>query len=397
MKNKNYFYFFFLWFGAAVSVAEIMAGAYLGPLGMKKGILAVLIGHLIGCSILGITGIIGQEKDMTAMETIGISFGQYGRYIFSFLNLIQLVGWTAIMLITASNGLNQISRSIFGFENFNLWVVLVGILVYIWAEYGVGKYEYINNISVISLIILSVLMIFALIRKDGVLSVNSDGMSFGAAIELSAVMPISWLPLISDYTKFAKDKKSSFLGSFAGYFIGSSFMYIVGLICAIKFNEIDIISVLIKGNFGVVALLIVVLSTVTTTFLDVYSATISVLNIKLFNRRKTTILVVIVSILFAMFFKMEQYESFLYLIGAIFSPLFAVLISDYFILKIQNKNKDYIISFISFILGFVFYMMIKDKGTALGVTVPVMILTSFVSIILKKIGGVVYGNVKESM
>ena len=174
-------------------------------------------------------------------------------------------------------------------------------------------------------------------------------------------------------------------------------MYIVGLICAVKFNEIDIVNVLVKGNFGIAALLIVVLSTVTTTFLDVYSATVSLLNIKSFNKRNTTIFVMLISIVFALFFKMEQYENFLYLIGAIFSPLFAVLLSDYFILKKQNGRKDYVLSFISFIIGFIFYMLIKDKGTALGVTVPVMILTSIISITFKKIGGVVYGNVKESM
>ncbi|MCX7950713.1 MAG: putative hydroxymethylpyrimidine transporter CytX [Clostridiales bacterium] len=397
MTNKNGKYYFFLWFGAAVSVAEIMAGALIGPLGIKKGIAAILLGHLIGCLILGLTGIIGQEKEMTAMETVSLSFGNFGKSIFSVLNFVQLVGWTAIMLITASNGMNQIFKNIFGYENFYLWVLVVGILVYIWTEFSSFKYPKLNYASVVMLMILSIAMFYVLVNKNAIVIANNANISFGLALELSIVMPISWLPLISDYTKHALDRKTSFVGSFLGYFISSSFMYIVGLLCSVKFNEIDIINVLIKGNFGIGALIIVVLSTVTTTFLDVYSAAISVINIKNFNKRYVTLFVMAISIFFALFFNMEQYESFLYLIGAVFSPLFAVVLTDYFILKKNNDKVGYLISFISFAMGFVFYMLIKDSGTIVGVTIPVMILTSLISLSLKKIGGFVYGNVKQSV
>lgn len=397
MRNKNGIYYFFLWFGAAVSVAEIMAGAFIGPLGTKKGITAILLGHLIGCLILGLTGIIGQEKEMTAMETVSLSFGNFGKYIFSVLNFVQLIGWTAIMLITASNGMNQIFKNIFGYENFYLWVLVVGILVYIWTEFTTFKYPKLNYVSVVMLMILTIAMFYLLVNKNSIGIANKENISFGLALEISIVMPISWLPLISDYTKHAIDRKTSFIGSFLGYFISSSFMYIVGLLCSLKFNEIDIINVLVKGNFGVGALIIVVLSTVTTTFLDVYSATISVTNIKNFNKRYVTLFVMAISIFFALVFKMEQYESFLYLIGAVFSPLFAVVLTDYFILKKNNNKVGHLISFISFVIGFIIYMLIKDTGTVFGVTIPIMLITSIISLSLKKIGGVVYGNVKQSV
>ena len=38
-----------IWFGAGVSIAEILTGTYLAPLGFQKGIAAILLGHLIGC------------------------------------------------------------------------------------------------------------------------------------------------------------------------------------------------------------------------------------------------------------------------------------------------------------------------------------------------------------
>ena len=47
-----------IWFGAAVSIAEILTGTYFAPLGFIKGLLAVLIGHIIGCSMLFLAGLI---------------------------------------------------------------------------------------------------------------------------------------------------------------------------------------------------------------------------------------------------------------------------------------------------------------------------------------------------
>ena len=45
-ENKtNVFSNVLIWFGAAVSIAEILTGTYFAPLGFKKGILAILFGH----------------------------------------------------------------------------------------------------------------------------------------------------------------------------------------------------------------------------------------------------------------------------------------------------------------------------------------------------------------
>ena len=45
-----------IWFGAAVSIAEIMTGTYFAPLGFSRGLLAILLGHAIGCIMLFLAG-----------------------------------------------------------------------------------------------------------------------------------------------------------------------------------------------------------------------------------------------------------------------------------------------------------------------------------------------------
>ena len=87
-----------IWFGAGVSIAEILTGTYLAPLGMSKGLAAIVIGHIIGCIMLFLAGVIGGRERLSAMESVKLSFGQKGGLLFSILNVLQLVGWTAIMI-----------------------------------------------------------------------------------------------------------------------------------------------------------------------------------------------------------------------------------------------------------------------------------------------------------
>ncbi len=68
------------------------------PLGMAKGFAAILIGHIIGCAMMLLAGLIGGRTGRSAMETVKMSFGQKGGLLFAFLNVLQLVGWTAIMI-----------------------------------------------------------------------------------------------------------------------------------------------------------------------------------------------------------------------------------------------------------------------------------------------------------
>ena len=81
-----------IWFGAAVSIAEILTGTYFAALGFVKGLLAIILGHIIGCLLFFLSGLIGAKTEKSAMETVKISFGSKGSLFFAVLNILQLVG-----------------------------------------------------------------------------------------------------------------------------------------------------------------------------------------------------------------------------------------------------------------------------------------------------------------
>ena len=182
-----------IWFGAGVSIAEILTGTYFAPLGFGKGILAILIGHIIGCGLLFLAGLIGGRVRKSAMETVKMSFGQKGSLLFAGLNILQLVGWTAIMIYDGALAAAEAAPAAPW-----VWPLVIGGLIIVWIMIGLQSLGKINSVAMIALFGLTLVLCWVIFTKDPVPAAAEEAMSFGAAVELSAAMPLSWLPLISD-------------------------------------------------------------------------------------------------------------------------------------------------------------------------------------------------------
>lgn len=374
-----------IWFGAGVSIAEILTGTLFAPLGFTKGILAIFIGHVIGCFLLYFAGLIGGRTEKSAMETVKISFGKYGSVFFSSLNVLQLVGWTAVMIVSGAAAAN----SILAIGNGWAWSIIIGILIIVWILVGLKNLGKLNMVAMGALFILTILLCVVIGKSYTAHAVSGGNIRFGAAVELAVAMPLSWLPLISDYTRSAKHPKAATLTSSIVYFFVSCWMYVIGMGASILTGQNDIAQIMMKAGLGIFALIIVIFSTVTTTFLDVYSAGVSAQSIwgKL-KEKPMAIAVCILGALLAIFTPITQYENFLYLIGSVFAPMIAILITDFFVLKKDSTRKTCdVINMIIWFIGFILYRIFMTIDTPVGNTLPVMIIISVLCIVVYKIIG----------
>lgn len=270
MKKTTAFQNSLIWFGAAVSLAEILTGTYFAPLGMGKGLLAIIVGHVIGCVLFFLAGLIGGRERKSAMETTKMSFGYRGGLLFALLNVLQLVGWTGIMIYdgaVATNGIFEVGVWI--------WSIVIGVLIIIWIAIGITNLGLLNKITMALLFVLTVVLCVVIFRGGNPGATATETMSFGAAVELAVSMPLSWLPVISDYTRESEKPFRSTLASTVTYGLVSCWMYVIGMGAAIFTGESDIAQIMLRAGLGIPALLILVLSTVTTTFLDAFSAGVS--------------------------------------------------------------------------------------------------------------------------
>ncbi|MDD6352334.1 MAG: putative hydroxymethylpyrimidine transporter CytX [Lachnospiraceae bacterium] len=370
-----------VWFGAGVSIAEILTGTYFAPLGFTKGLLAILLGHLIGCTLMYFAGIIGGRARRSSMETTKMSFGRFGGVFFAFLNVLQLVGWTAIMIYDGAGAVNELFH-----VGAWIWAIVIGALILVWILVGLTNLGWINKISMAALFILTIVLCGVIFRGSIPKPAASEAMSFGAAVELAVAMPLSWLPLISDYTREAEKPGKATLASVLVYGLISVWMYIIGMGAALYTGESDIAKVMAKAGLGVAALVILILSTVTTTFLDAWSAGISTesLTDKLKGKGRTVAAIVtVIGTIGAVLFNMDDITSFLYLIGSVFAPMIAVQIADFFFLKEDHfDEKIQVKNLIIWVIGFILYRYLMTVDLPLGNTLPDMVITMVICLVV---------------
>jgi len=405
-RNLGGMDFFLLWAGVAISLAEIWAGGFLAPMGFGMGLFAIILGHIIGNTFMALGGIMGSEHGLMSMVSVRPSFGIRGSNLAAVLNIIQLVGWASIMLIIGGRAgamLGKSSGGILADENF--WIFVIGIGTLAWALYiGKSVWKIMQTAAVIALFLVMLMMTWVSFQEfgTGALAAAPKEMPFMIGLDFVIVMPISWLPVVADYSRFSKKTGSAFWNTWWGYFIVSSWMYILGLMATLVTGDSDpstlILQMMGKIGMAVPALIMVVFSTITSDFPDVYSAACSMMNIsRKINANTFMWIAGILSIIVAMIFPAQQYENFLLFIGGMFVPLFGVVLSDYFFIRRRKLDSEAIykvrgaywyykgfniVALISWAAGFLVFEIIAIAEYPVGSSLPSMFVSGILYVIL---------------
>ena len=328
-----------VWFGAAVSIAEIEAGAALAPAavgGRGWSVLgAILLGHLFGGAMLFLAMLLGARTRRGGMDCAKVPFGRAGGGFFAALNLLQLVGWTAVMV---AQGAGAAGKLLDDGVPFAAVCAGIGVLVAVWIYIGLRGVGRINSVAMALLFALTVLLFVSLLvaggKGTGHPTEPMPGPVFWFAFEMSVAMPLSWLPLAADYTKDARRPVAACATAALVYSLVSCWMYGIGMIAATYGSIPDAFRHFGAAGLGAAAMLVIVFSTVTTTFLDAYSAGESAKS--LWSRipaKPFGVAVCALGTFLAARGAMNRYLDFLYLIASVFAPMAAVLLIDGFVAR----------------------------------------------------------------
>ena len=346
-----------IWFGVAISVSEIQAGIQIASAAPLNSIwVPLILGHVIGGVLLYFVGLIGARLRVNAMESIKSTFGNFGSKFFASLNVLQLIAWVAVLNAQGAMALMGLNIPI----SFALTCIILAVLIAIWVFIGLRRTSKITSIIMMVLTALLVILSVRLLAMGGynlMHVANSETLTFWNIFEISIAMPISWLPVISDYTKDVENPKKATALSALAYTVASLWMYFIG-IEVVCMATLDISQAILISGLGVQGVIILVLSTVTTNFLATNSAGESAKAI--FNRLDPKLAGVVVSFLsagLAISGIMDHYISFLYLISSVFAPMASVLVVSFYFGNDNNEAKDWYWNIVSWFAGFAVYQI----------------------------------------
>lgn len=340
-----------LWGDLGIGLLVMLAGTFLVPaLGLGDAMLAIIIGSALGCFLLALVGVIGGQTAVPTMVLLRPILGVRGSYVASALNVLQLMGWTIFEFIVMGFAADALSRALFGVSSLPLWTAVfagIVILMGLGGPLAVVR-EWMKKFAVWAVLLITLWLTFNLLTQHSLVELwqrrGAGGLPFWVAVDLVIAMPISWLPLVADYNRFARKARDAFAGTFIGYFIANVWFYALGalvlLTAQITQEPKGFVSAIALSG-GWLALLILVVHETDNAWADLYSTAVSMQNV--FPRVKQRWLIIgigLLAYLIAVLIDITKYEFFLFLIGSFFVPLFGVLVADYFIVQRRNYRVD---------------------------------------------------------
>jgi nucleobase:cation symporter-1, NCS1 family len=340
--------FFVLWADLGVGLLVLLAGTALVPgLGFWEAIAVILTGTLIGNVMLGLAGVVGSDNAIPSMVSLRPSFGRRGSYLPSLMNVVQLVGWGAFELVIMAQASSRLTQTLFGFSSYPLWAIAWGIVVIVFALGGplVVVRQWLEKAGIWIVLVTGVWMALYVVAHASFSQLTSrsgDGsLGFAQGVDLVVAMPISWLPLVADFNRFARDSRSSFLGTVSGFAVSNVLFFSLGVLLILVLPTSDLIGSIMTVAFGAAGLALLLGDETDNAFADVYSGAISVKNVlPSLSTRALVAAIGGVCLAIALTVDLGSFQSFLYLVGSLFTPLFGVLFADYFLLKRRHYEPE---------------------------------------------------------
>lgn len=342
-----------LWASLGVSFLVMVVGMFLVPaLGLGEALLAILVGAAIGNALLGIAAAIGCEVRVPTMVLMRAPLGIRGSYLPTGLNVLQLIGWAVFEVIVMAQAADVLATGWLGLPPaYPVWVVAFTALTFVMAMLGpvVVTKQWLRRIGVwaalIALVWLTV-VVFLTYDVPSLFSRPGTGsMTFWRGVDLVVALPISWFPLVADYSRFARTRAGALWGTGGGYFVSQVWLYALGALLALAGSVVfdpvapvvPLLSAIAVLSGGWLALLVLLVVETDEAFANVYSTALSIQNwFPRLERRTLVVGICAVVLVVGLAVPLTRYEAFLLLIGALFVPLLGVLAADYFALRGQR-------------------------------------------------------------
>lgn len=331
-----------LWGNLSVSLLVIVAGALVVPaLSLPYAFLAIVVASVVGSAMVGLAAMIGADAGVPAMVLLRAPLGRRGSWLPTALNVVQCLGWSVFELLIIATAASALSDQLFGWRGKPFWTVLFGLVAVALAFLGpvgfvrryirkVGAWAVIASLGYLTWWVVDKSQLHAFWGAHG----KGGFPSFWAGVDLLLASVISWTPLAADYSRFSRTRRAAFWGGWIGYAIPAIWLFGLGALLLLARNISDAAAipaaVAAGGVVSVLALIALTVDESDEAFANVYSGAVSLQN--MFPKVPQRLLiagVAVIATIGALVINLNNYMTFLFLLGSFFVPLFGVLLADW--------------------------------------------------------------------
>lgn len=338
---------------------------------------ALCVGSLVGSLLLALSAVPGTETGAPAMMLLRGLLGGRLSYLPTALNLLQCIGWAVFELIVIAQAASRLLP--LGHAHWP-YIVAAGALTIAMAVRPVGSVRILRRIALVAVVIASLWLLIQLVREPSVPTrVQGDHggvRQFFVGVDVMIALSVSWVPLAADYTRHARSRRATVIGTVAGFGLAQIASVGLGLLAFVTVvdpaatdPQSALFGAFIAVPVGWLAFAVLAVRELDQSFANVYSTTASAQNLlPRVDRRILAVLIGVLATALALVVHIDQYLSFLLLIGAVFVPLLAVLAVDYFLLggrahwNLGESAPTRIWALVPWLIGFAAYQLVAPSN-----------------------------------
>ena len=330
---------FGLWGNLGVSLLGFTGAIFVlqpgGPgtpeLSMAAALTAIVAGTVLGTAALALAGLPGARTGAPAMVLLRGLFGARPSWLPTALNILQCLGWGIFELVTIATAAHTVAPAL----PRQAYVLLAGLITGLLSLRPLGAIRVLRRYAAGAVLVVLCYLLVQLLRHPLPGFTHGTWSGYWAATDTVVAVAVSFAPLAADYTRHSRSPRAAFAGTMAGYTITQVLCYVIGLLALVTVARGDparIYGAFIALPAGAAAFAILAARELDQSFANVYSTAVSTQNLRpLWDRRILAAVIATATTAGALWLNIADYENFLVLIGSLFVPLSAVLITDYFV------------------------------------------------------------------
>lgn len=338
----------FIFMGMQVPVSYfITGGSVTAGLSLGEALAVTVAAAAVGFLIFALVGVMGWQTGTSTMVCTRPAFGVIGSVLPALITWIELTGWDSVHVQLAGKLMGTIAQPA-GLGYPRLYSVAVGLIIGGLVIWGHRILKVMERLLVPIVIVLVALALYTVLHGQNLGRLWSQSrpgsLTLMLGFDAMFIAILTWVPMVSDYTRFARTRTGSFWPAWLASLPVALFMLFVGQAGAVGLHNPNALVAMVKagGVFSILAFFIATFATIATAALIMYSASMAGLNVlsTFFPGLKlrhinmfTGIVVIVASITINLLGNVINWLNFQ---GILLIPLFAVMLVDYFLLRGRN-------------------------------------------------------------
>lgn len=406
-----------IFMGMQVPISYFLVGGSISAgLTLAQSLTVTILAFIVGFVIFSLIGTIGQQAGVTTMVASRPAFGIFGSVLPALITFITLAGWDSVHVQLAGVMLDNTSKELLGWGNQHVFSFVVGVIIVALVVFGSNALKVMEQCLVPAVLLLVAMALYVALGhhhfSDLLHKAGKGTITPAIGFDAMLISALTWVPMVSDYTRFGKTKKTAFWAALIGSIPVGFLMNSIGQISAVSLgNANPLVEMLHQGKiFSTVAFVVIIFATVATAALILYSSAISAVSVfpNVSVKTMSAIIGVVCIVLAITVNLLGDVMGWLSFQGYLLIPLFSVILVDYFIVhkskyiseELFNKQGKYrffkgfnIIGYISWVAGAITFF--AARNSMIGGALISMVISGLFYVVLHKLFAK-SGNVDKS-